>query len=60
FNKPGIYLQAEAVKKITYDVGIGASIFADWNQEQSIIGAKIILYFSGAYRGKKNDQYRGK
>lgn len=54
YGQPGVYLQVEIVKKVTYDVGIGAQFFADVNQEQSIIGLKAILYFSGAYKGKKN------
>jgi hypothetical protein len=58
FKQPGIFAQVEAVKKVTYDVGIGASFFVDYNQEQSIFGARLILYFSGAYRGKK--YYDGK
>ena len=54
YNQFGMYAQVEAVKKIAYDVGIGFSLFADWNQEQSIIGFRGILYFSGSYRGKKH------
>lgn len=57
FNQPGLYLQGEIVKKITYDVGMGASLFIDWNQEQSMVGLRFILYFSGAYTGKKNKEY---
>lgn len=58
YSKPGLYLQGEVVKKITYDVGIGAALFADWNQEQTLIGVRAILYFSGAYKGKKNESLR--
>jgi hypothetical protein len=57
FNQPGLYIQGEIVKKITYDVGMGASLFIDWNQEQSMVGLRFILYFSGAYTGKKNKDY---
>lgn len=57
YSQPGIYIQAEVVKKITYDVGAGFSLFADWNKEQSMIGLRFILYFSGAYTGKKNKEY---
>lgn len=57
YHEPGLYLQGEIVKKITYDVGLGVSLFADWNQEQSMIGMRFILYFSGAYLGKKNKEY---
>jgi hypothetical protein len=53
YKQPGLYAQIEAVKKITYDVGIGASFFVDYNSEQSILGGRLILYFSGAYKGKK-------
>jgi len=53
YNQVGIYIQAEIVKKITYDVGVGASLFADWNAEQAMAGVRFILYFSGAYNGKK-------
>ncbi|MCE9538563.1 MAG: hypothetical protein K8R85_05015, partial [Bacteroidetes bacterium] len=57
FNQPGLYIQGEIIKKITYDVGMGASLFIDWNQEQSMVGLRFILYFSGAYTGKKNKDY---
>ena len=60
FNGLGLYIQGEVVKKITYDVGVGVSLFADWNMEQSMIGFRFIIYFSGAYTGKNNDQYQGK
>jgi hypothetical protein len=51
FKEPGVYIEGQVIKKVTYDVGIGASIFATYNQEQSIIGGRVIIYFSGAYRG---------
>jgi hypothetical protein len=33
-------------------------VFADWNQEQTIVGIRAILYFSGAYKGKKDESIR--
>jgi hypothetical protein len=58
FSQPGIYVQGEMIKKVAYDVGLGGSVFADWNQEQIIVGFRLILYFSGAYKGKQsNDPY---
>jgi hypothetical protein len=51
YDQPGLYLQGEIVKKITYDVGVGLAVFADVNLEQTIIGFRGILYFSNAYRG---------
>lgn len=53
FKQPGIYAQIEGIKKVTYDVGVGVSFFVDWNQEQAIFGTRLVLYFSGAYKGKK-------
>ncbi len=57
YSEFGLYSQVEIVKKIAYDVGIGAALFGDWNQEQTIIGLRGIIYFSGSYRGKKRQQY---
>ncbi len=53
YNQPGLYIQGEVIKKITYDVGMGACLFADWNKEQSMMGLRFTLYFSGAYTGKR-------
>lgn len=55
YNQPGLYIEGEIVKKISYDIGLGGSLFADWNTEQSMMGARFILYFSGAFRGKKKN-----
>lgn len=60
FRQPGLYAEGQIIKKIAYDVGAGLSIFADFNREQTIIGSRLIVYFSGAYKGKQNTQYRGK
>jgi hypothetical protein len=61
YKEPGIYIEGQVIKKITYDVGIGISVFGDFNQEQSIAGARLVLYFSGAYKGKyENRQLRVK
>jgi hypothetical protein len=58
YNEIGGYAVIEAVYKIKYDLGIGGQIFCDYNQVQMIYGARIILYFSSAYRGVKYG-YRG-
>jgi hypothetical protein len=58
FKEPGIYIEGQVIKKLTYDVGIGLSVFADYNQQQGIAGGRLIIYFSGAYQGKYNGQYR--
>jgi hypothetical protein len=53
YEEPGLYINAQAVKKITYDVGIGLGLFADINQVRTLAGVVGVVYFSGAYRGKK-------
>jgi hypothetical protein len=58
YRQPGIYIEGQLVKKITYDVGLGVSVFGDYNAEQGIIGGRVIIYFSGAYRGKSNTRKR--
>jgi hypothetical protein len=55
YSRPGVFIEGEIVKKISYDIGLGGSLFADWNKEQSMIGARFVVYFSGAFRGKKKD-----
>lgn len=58
----GLYLSAQAVHKITYDVGAGVEIFADIGfrhgrsgREQALAGVKFIVFFSGSYRGPKRN-----
>lgn len=51
----GLYANAQAVQKFTYDVGIGLELFGEISTTQSIIGLKLIAFFSGAYRGPKKN-----
>lgn len=51
FTQNGIYAAAQLFYKVKFDYGIGLTLFADANQKQSIIGARIELFFSGAFRG---------
>lgn len=60
FKEPGAYIEGQIIKKLTYDVGVGISVFGDYNQEQSIVGGRFIIYFSGAYKGKYAGQSRVK
>jgi hypothetical protein len=52
-NALGAYVNLQAVYKFKYDVGIGVELFADITSLQQMYGGKIILFFSGAYRGEK-------
>ncbi len=47
----GIYAALQAFYKLKFDYGIGLTIFGDVNQKQYMVGARIELFFSGAYRG---------
>lgn len=49
----GGYICLQGVYKVKYDVGLGIELFADLSPEQKIGGVRLILYFSGAYRGEK-------
>jgi hypothetical protein len=51
----GVYGCAQAVKKLAYDMGIGAELFAELNYKQNVVGIKFLLFFSGAYRGLKKN-----
>ncbi|MGZ3884414.1 MAG: hypothetical protein ACXVPQ_04265 [Bacteroidia bacterium] len=52
-NAIGGYISVQAVYKIKYDVGLGGELFADYSPLQTVIGCKVIIFFSGAYRGIK-------
>lgn len=62
YSGTGLYASAQAVRKLTYDVGAGIELFADWGiqignsgRNQVLYGAKVIVFFSGAYRGPKRN-----
>lgn len=51
----GVYACFEAVFKIRYDIGLGFDVFAELSAKRNMGGLKVILYFSGAYMGKKGN-----
>jgi len=51
----GAYFSAQAIKKITYDIGLGVEFFGEYNHTQRILGFKFVLFFSGSYRGLKKN-----
>ena len=53
YNAVGGFAAVEAIYKFKYDVGLGGQVFCDYNQVQMVYGARLIVYFSGAYRGIK-------
>ena len=56
----GAYLRLQAVYKVKYDVGLGIELFADISDKQKILGAGLVCYFSGAYRGEKRGRSKKK
>ncbi len=59
FKENGLYVAIQAFYKVKFDYGIGVTFFANANQKQSMIGARIELFFSGAFRGNilHKDEY---
>ncbi|MBI2721856.1 MAG: hypothetical protein HYX39_06745 [Bacteroidetes bacterium] len=55
YAAPGLYISGQAITKLSYDIGIGLEIFGEVSKFQAIAGFKIILFFSGAYRGLKKN-----
>jgi hypothetical protein len=51
----GLYISAQAVTKFSYDMGLGLEGFAEVSPYQSLVGLKVILFFSGSYRGPKKN-----
>jgi hypothetical protein len=55
YNGYGFYVSMQGISKFYYDFGIGLELFADVNYKQTMYGFKVILFFSGAYRGVKRN-----
>jgi hypothetical protein len=51
----GGYISAQAITKLTYDIGLGLELFSDISRKQQILGFKVITFFSSAYRGEKRN-----
>ncbi len=52
FNGIGAYAEVQYIQKIYYDIGIGSSIFVNYNRSYPILGIRLDFYFSNAFRGK--------
>ena len=51
----GAYFSAQLATKLVYDIGFGAELFSEINYKQGVIGIKLFVFFSGAYRGLKKN-----
>lgn len=51
----GAYVCFQVIAKLYYDIGIGAELFGEVNPDQSMVGIKVIAFFSGSYKGPKKN-----
>lgn len=51
----GGYICLQAVRKISFDIGVGIEIFGEINKEQQMFGFRLIVFFSGAYQGARRN-----
>ena len=47
----GGYAEAQLIKKIHYDEGIGGAFFINVNSANTIVGIRLDFFLSGAYKG---------
>ncbi|MCC7302287.1 MAG: hypothetical protein IT233_06575 [Bacteroidia bacterium] len=52
YEEFGIYAGGQAIYKLKYDIGIGFTGIINYNAYHLWIGARIDIYFSGAYKGR--------
>lgn len=50
FQGPGFFVDAEYTYKIYYDIGIGVSAFYNFSSYYQVVGLKLHIYFSGAFK----------
>ncbi len=53
YKEFGAYLSGSYIYKLKYDIGIGVTGLVSYNKYNVILGGRVDLYFSGAFRGKK-------
>lgn len=53
YQEFGLYLGGQAIYKLKYDIGLGLSGLVNYNKYHLWMGARVDIYFSGAYKGKK-------
>lgn len=57
FHAIGGYANIACYYKLKFDYGIGASAFIDANSKQYLVGIKVELFLSGAFKGLKKINY---
>ena len=56
FNTFAAYAEAQLIRKIYYDVGVGLNFFVNYNREYSTGGIRLDFFLSSSYQGKINSQ----
>jgi hypothetical protein len=55
YSGVGAYVSAQAIIKLTYDIGFGIQPYLTLSAKQSQGGIKLVMFFSGSYRGPKRN-----
>jgi len=56
YNQYGIYAEAQLIRKVFYDVGIGICMFVNYNRIYPMGGLRLEFFLSSAYQGTINAQ----
>ena len=51
----GAYAEVQYIQKVYYDIGVGSSVFVNYNRYYPIVGIRLDFYFSNAFRGRTVD-----
>ncbi len=54
FSHPGVYAEAQLIRKLFYDIGIGLCPFVAYNVRYPLGGIRLEIFLSGAYQGRVN------
>jgi hypothetical protein len=56
FNTFSAYAEAQLIRKIYYDVGVGLNLFVNYNREYPTGGIRLDFFLSSSFQGKINSQ----
>ncbi|MFN5208935.1 MAG: hypothetical protein ACK5CV_11320 [Bacteroidota bacterium] len=54
FSHLGVYAEAQLIRKLFYDIGIGLCPFIAYNVRYPLGGLRLEIFLSGAYQGRLN------
>jgi hypothetical protein len=56
YNKIAAYAEAQLIRKVFYDIGIGINMFVNYNRQYPIGGLRLEFFMSSSYQGQINAQ----